>query len=53
MELEKIFDDITPEELEPRLELQILADPLNTIQPDAAVNNVNCGRGSNCVIKQQ
>lgn len=28
MDLEQLFEDITPEELEPRLELQILADPL-------------------------
>jgi hypothetical protein len=42
MELEKILDDMSPEELEPRLELQILADPLNAV-PDLKdpVNNNN------------
>ena len=31
MELEKILDDMSPEELEPRLELQILADATHRV----------------------
>ena len=41
MELEKILDDMSPEELEPRLELQILADPLHGVADLKDVNNNN------------
>jgi hypothetical protein len=46
MELSDLLNDLTPEELEPRLELQILTDPLSF--SSAAADN-NCRDGGNCI----
>jgi len=51
MELRELLNDITPEELEPRLELQILADPLNTSLAPANDNNNNCKVVGACNIQ--
>lgn len=47
--MNELLNDLQPEELEPRLELQILIDPLAQISN--ATNNVNCRDGGNCNIK--
>jgi len=49
MEFTDLLTDMTPEELDPRLELQLLADPLTAIS--AATNNVNCSVKGACNIK--
>jgi hypothetical protein len=46
-----LLSELSPEELEPRLELQVLADPLG-IALDLAGNN-NCRDGGTCNVKQQ
>jgi len=51
MELKTLLNDMSPEELEPRLELQILVDPLNGVSPHPDGNVVNCQKGSTCEIK--
>lgn len=52
MELSELLADMNPEELEPRLELQILADPLNSVSHDAKGGTNNCQSGSTCNVKQ-
>jgi len=47
--LTALLSDLQPEELEPRLELQILVDPLAMFS-DAAFDN-NCRDGGCCTIK--
>ena len=47
MELSAILTDIEPEEIEPRLELQVLIDPLNIV---AADHNNNCSVKNACNI---
>ena len=47
--LTSLLSDLQPEELEPRLELQVLVDPL-AIFADAAVDN-NCRDEGMCTIK--
>ncbi|HMG33685.1 MAG TPA: hypothetical protein VKM94_07100 [Blastocatellia bacterium] len=47
--MSEFLDELQPEELEPRLELQILVDPLGAISNSAADNN--CRDGGNCNIK--
>lgn len=42
-----LLSDLTPEELEPRLELQIITDPLSAM---AAESNTCCRDGGNCAI---
>ena len=49
MELINLLTDMTPEELAPRLELQILADPLGMLLADT--NNNNCSVKDACNIK--
>jgi len=49
MEFTDLLNDMTPEELNPRLELQILADPLHAIS--AATNNIECTKAGACNIK--
>jgi len=50
MEMRDFLGDITPEELEPRLELQILTDPLSfTVKPQD--NNNNCSKPGACNIQ--
>ena len=44
----EIMRELEPQELEPRLELQVLVDTLGALA-DAA-NNVNCRDGGNCSI---
>jgi hypothetical protein len=41
--------ELQPEELEPRLELQVLIDPLAAVSN--AATDVNCRDGGNCNIK--
>jgi hypothetical protein len=41
MELKALLNDMTPEELEPRLELQILTDPLSAFTAADTNNNNN------------
>jgi hypothetical protein len=43
-----LFTDLNPEELEPRLELQIFIDPMSGIAPD--LSNNCCRDGGNCAI---
>jgi hypothetical protein len=47
--MNEILMELEPQELEPRLELQVLIDTLGTIA-DAA-NNVNCSAGGNCKVE--
>jgi len=51
MEMIDLLDDMTPEELEPRLELQILTDPLSIPLALARDNNVKCTVKDACNIK--
>lgn len=43
------LDELLPEELEPRLELQVLIDPLAAFSNAADGNN--CRDGGNCNVK--
>ena len=45
----ELLDQLRPEELEPRLELQVLVDPLAAFSDSFADNN--CRDGGNCNIK--
>jgi hypothetical protein len=45
----ELLTELQPEELEPRLELQVLVDPLAGFSDSAT--DVNCGQGGNCNIK--
>lgn len=45
----ELLDELKPEELEPRLELQVLVDPLAAFSDSWADNN--CRDGGNCNIK--
>jgi hypothetical protein len=45
----ELLDELKPEELEPRLELQVLVDPLSAFSDSFADNN--CRDGGNCNIK--
>ena len=47
--LTELLSDLQPEELEPRLELQVLVDPLAAFSDSRADNN--CRDGGNCNIK--
>jgi hypothetical protein len=49
--LSLILSDLTPQELEPRLELQVLVDPMSVVAPQPDANNVNCGKGATCINK--
>lgn len=51
MEMNDLLNDMTPEELEPRLELQILTDPLSIPMALAKDNNVKCTVKDACNIK--
>ncbi len=42
------FEHLQPEELEPRLELQIFVDPMAVLGLQAESNVINCGKGDNC-----
>jgi len=44
----EILADLTPEEFEPRLELQFVLDPLTTVMTP---NANNCAAGGNCNVK--
>jgi hypothetical protein len=46
--MSEILMELEPQELEPRLELQVLIDTLGAIA-DAA-NNINCQHGGNCQV---
>jgi len=48
MELGNLLQDITPEELDPRLELQILIDPLSASVATPNTNNLNCVPAGSC-----
>jgi hypothetical protein len=43
-----LLDDLLPEELDPRLELQLLVDPLALLSTSAS--NTCCRDGGNCAI---
>jgi hypothetical protein len=43
-----LFDDLCPEELDPRLELQIFIDPLGVLLQ--AADNTCCRDGGNCAL---
>jgi hypothetical protein len=43
-----LMADLGPEELEPRLELQIFIDPISAIAPD--LSNNCCRDGGNCAL---
>jgi hypothetical protein len=45
----ELFSELQPEELEPRLELQVLVDPLAAFSDSVADNN--CRDGGTCNIK--
>lgn len=49
MTLNELLGELRPEELEPRLELQVLVDPLASFGDYSDANN--CEAGSNCNIK--
>ncbi len=42
-----LLTDLTPEELEPRLEMQLVVDPLNAL---VAESNTCCRDGGNCQL---
>ncbi len=46
--LTELLSELQPEELEPRLELQVLVDPLAAFSDSLADNN--CRDGGNCNI---
>jgi hypothetical protein len=46
--MKDLLEELEPEELEPRLELQILVDPLAALSLGVADNN--CRDGGNCNI---
>jgi hypothetical protein len=46
--LTELLSELQPEELEPRLELQVLVDPLAAFSDSVADNN--CRDGGNCNI---
>ena len=48
-EVTELLSELQPEELEPRLELQVLVDPLAAFSDSFADNN--CRDGGNCNIK--
>lgn len=48
LSVHSLLDELKPEELEPRLEMQILVDPLAELS--TALNNVNCRDGGNCKV---
>ena len=48
-EVTELSSELQPEELEPRLELQVLVDPLAAFSDSFADNN--CRDGGNCNIK--
>ncbi|HEX3685736.1 MAG TPA: hypothetical protein VHU83_24610 [Bryobacteraceae bacterium] len=50
MELHELLNDLTPEELEPRLELQILTDPIASAGLAASDTNNNCRDGGTCQL---
>lgn len=50
MDLRDVMEDITAEELDPRLELQILVDPLSA-SATPQDNNNNCKKKGACVIQ--
>jgi len=50
MELTELLHDMSPEELEPRLELQMLVDPI-ALSAESN-NNLNCAVAGACNIKQ-
>ena len=45
--MSEILMELEPQELEPRLELQVLIDTLGAIADSS--NNINCRDGGNCV----
>lgn len=47
--MKHLLNELEPEELDPRLELQVLVDPLAVLSNAAADNN--CRDGGNCNIK--
>jgi len=49
VDLTEMLSELQPEELEPRLELQVLVDPMAAFSDSYAENN--CGSGGNCNIK--
>ena len=49
VDLTELLSELQPEELEPRLELQVLVDPMAAFSDSYAENN--CGSGGNCNIK--
>lgn len=52
MDLEQILGDVTPEELESRLELQVLIDPLSaSVSVNDSNNNNNCKVKGSCIIE--
>lgn len=51
MEIHELLNDLTPEELEPRLELQILTDPMASA--GLAPSDNTCRDGGNCNVQQQ
>ena len=48
VDLIELLSDLQPEELEPRLELQVLVDPLAAFSDSFADNN--CRDGGNCNV---
>ena len=48
--MKEFLDDLEAEELDPRLELQVLIDPLSALA-DAATG-VNCRDGGKCNVKE-
>jgi hypothetical protein len=48
-EVTELLSELQPEELEPRLELQVLVDPLSAFSDSFADNN--CRDGGNCNVK--
>lgn len=52
MKAEDLIFDLQPEELDPRLEMQILVDPLSlAFNPQDTNNNIDCQVRGACIIK--
>ncbi len=49
LEIKNLLEELKPEELEPRLEMQVLVDPLAALA--LANNEVNCRDGGNCKVE--
>ena len=53
MEIASLLEDLAPEELDPRLELQMIVDPMSQAfsSPSTNNNNLHCIPRGSCVLQ--